>query len=169
MHGATALASKGARAEVVMGRAERRERRRQRRWAMEQEGLEGDGLEESGVAAGLEEAGEVFERAEWSEEDVLEAKPEGSRKGPDPWEAVQLGTVLQVADLFRVHWKTVERWRRTRGLPCIRPGGVIRYDLGAVMEWARRDTEGGRGAEATGASLDVEKLEAREGGGDGAR
>lgn len=47
-----------------------------------------------------------------------------------------LATGEEVAQYLRVHLKTVERWRKTLGLPCLRIGGRIRYVLGDVTRWA---------------------------------
>ena len=50
--------------------------------------------------------------------------------------------VDEVADIFRVHAKTIERWRRRDKLPCERLGGVIRYRLSDVLRWASARKEG---------------------------
>jgi len=51
-------------------------------------------------------------------------------------------TVSEVAQIFRVHAKTIERWRRRDNLPCERLGGVIRYRLSDVLRWASARKEG---------------------------
>jgi excisionase family DNA binding protein len=50
-------------------------------------------------------------------------------------------TLAEVAAHFRVHEKTVQRWVRTRGLPCLRLGTRLRFDSGDVLRWlsARRE------------------------------
>ena len=62
--------------------------------------------------------------------------PENDARTADPWTRARLGTVYDVAALFRVHWKTAELWRRKVGLPYIQVGGVIRYALSDVLAWA---------------------------------
>jgi excisionase family DNA binding protein len=47
-----------------------------------------------------------------------------------------LATGREVADLLRVHPKTVERWRKESGLPCLRVGGSIRFVVSDVFSWA---------------------------------
>ena len=47
-----------------------------------------------------------------------------------------------VAGMFRVHGKTVERWRKLDGLPCLRIRGTVRYDLSDVLRWASARKEG---------------------------
>ncbi len=115
-----------------MGRAGRRERREQRK--LEQ--WERESLAELEKQAGLAprgESDEVFVEAEFDQHD--EIVPRATVEGPDPWRAARLGTVRDVAQFFRVHWKTVEIWRRKDGLPCVRQGGVIRYVLSDVLRW----------------------------------
>ncbi len=114
-----------------------REGRCARRRARKQEQMEQEYLAELAKQAGLElqdESDETFDGMHWGDGDELEPKPEG--EGVDPWRLVRLGTVRDVAQLFRVHWKTVELWRRKGGLPCVREGGVIRYVLSDVLRWA---------------------------------
>lgn len=67
------------------------------------------------------------------------------------WKAAQLGTSDQVALMFQVHRKTVERWRRKAGLPFVRVGGVVRFDLDAVLRWAKLQP----GANAGGGSHEL--------------
>lgn len=123
-----------------MGRAGRRGAwvdRRQERWIEE--------VEAEAYRVALEESPEV----EFDEND--NAVPAGTvtrRTGEDapepvnPWQAAIMGTVREVAKMFRVHWKTVENWRRREGLPCVRIRGVIRYDLSDVLRWASARKEG---------------------------
>lgn len=47
-----------------------------------------------------------------------------------------------VATIFQVHPKTVERWRKRHGLPCVVAGGTVRYDLSDVLRWASARKEG---------------------------
>jgi excisionase family DNA binding protein len=152
-----------------MGRAERRWRRRMRRRERREEGVE----------LNLEpEGSEPLAGMEWGEGDQLEPRRACEGNSAERWEAAQLGTVDQVALLFQVHRKTVERWRRKGGLPCVRPGGVIRYDLEAVLGWAsaRKDGAGNAGAveevvEAGAVEREggVERTGTRGGDGDGLR
>ncbi|MCC6652695.1 MAG: helix-turn-helix domain-containing protein, partial [Candidatus Eisenbacteria bacterium] len=111
--------------------------RRQARWEAE--------AEAEAYRVALEESPEV----EFDENDV--AVPVGTitgRTGEDvpepvnPWQAAIMGTVREVAKMFRVHWKTVEIWRRREGLPCVRIRGVIRYDFSDVLRWASARKEG---------------------------
>ena len=51
-------------------------------------------------------------------------------------------TTEDVARIFQVHPKTVERWRKQHNLPCVRPGGSVRYDLSDVLRWASARKEG---------------------------
>lgn len=60
-------------------------------------------------------------------------------------EGQQLPRLLRTSDvagMFRVHGKTVERWRRLDGLPCLRIRGTVRYDLSDVLRWASARKEG---------------------------
>ncbi len=107
-----------------MGRAERRWRQ-----------AEGEPEQE-----GVLEAEESFAGMEFDEDDVPRPRRASEGNSAEAWEAAHLGTADQVALLFQVHRKTVERWRREAGLPFVRAGGVIRYDLRAVLEWAAART-----------------------------
>ena len=51
-------------------------------------------------------------------------------------------TTEDVARIFQVHPKTVERWRKQHNLPCLHPGGCVRYDLSDVLRWASARKEG---------------------------
>lgn len=64
-------------------------------------------------------------RARWSRGDL------GFPPGEPPFL-----TTGEVAELFRAHPKTVERWRKTDGLPCCRLGRLVRYELSEVLRWA---------------------------------
>ena len=60
-------------------------------------------------------------------------------------EGQQLPRLLRTADLarmFGVHAKTIERWRKLDGLPCLRIRGTVRYDLSDVLRWASARKEG---------------------------
>lgn len=120
-----------------MGREGRGARRREAKLdAMEREHL-AELAAEAGVdldAQPGEEGEGLFEHIEWDEHD--QPVPRTAPKGRDPWRAMRLGTVQDVARMFAVHFKTVERWRLRDGLPCIRVGGVIRYPLGDILRWA---------------------------------
>ena len=69
---------------------------------------------------------------------------EGARRTSSPGAAVEglyLATSQEVAQYLRVHVKTVERWRRLHGLPCLKIGGRIRYDVSDVTRWASAHRE----------------------------
>ena len=51
-------------------------------------------------------------------------------------------TTGDVAGIFRVHPKTIERWRKRHKLPCVIVGGSVRYDLSDVLRWASARKEG---------------------------
>lgn len=105
-------------------KAQRRRERRARRAAM----LSGGVVGASEITAGLER--------------TLPRTPvrERARRSTNMPDMVlhheSLATGEEIAQYLRVHLKTVERWRRTLGLPCLRIGGRIRYDLGDVTRWA---------------------------------
>ena len=48
-------------------------------------------------------------------------------------------TVDDVAAHFGVSTKTVRRWLKNTDIPHRRIGGVIRFDIDEVDEWARRE------------------------------
>ena len=50
--------------------------------------------------------------------------------------------IEDVAELFRVHPKTIERWCKRHGLPCTRLGGVRRFEVSDVLRWASARKEG---------------------------
>ena len=50
--------------------------------------------------------------------------------------------IRMVATMFGVHRKTIETWIRTAGLPCLRLGGVRRFDYEDVIRWASARKEG---------------------------
>ena len=54
-----------------------------------------------------------------------------SRSG---WDA-RLAKTSDIAAMLVVHPKTVERWRRLEGLPCLKVRGTVRYDVTAVIRW----------------------------------
>jgi hypothetical protein len=89
---------------------------------------------DAGYLAELEERAGITPEIEWGDNDEPVAPP--LVQGGDPWKSARLGTVHDVAHVFQVHWKTVEKWRRKDGLPCVRQWGVIRYDLSDVLRWA---------------------------------
>jgi excisionase family DNA binding protein len=48
----------------------------------------------------------------------------------------KLLTSKQIADVLGVtHHKTVERWAREEGLPCVRLKRNLRFRLGDVLRW----------------------------------
>lgn len=51
-------------------------------------------------------------------------------------------TGATLARVFSVHPKTIERWRKTDGLPCLRIRGTVRYDASDVSRWASARKEG---------------------------
>ena len=69
------------------------------------------------------------------------AQPANKAERPG-WGTGALGTAKDVAALLQVHAKTVERWRRLHGLPCLRLGGSLRYVLSDVLRWASARKEG---------------------------
>jgi Helix-turn-helix domain len=66
----------------------------------------------------------------------------GQKRAGDPWSQELFGTGEDVAGMFKVHPKTIERWRRESGLPCRRVGGTIRYEISDVLRWASARKEG---------------------------
>jgi excisionase family DNA binding protein len=53
----------------------------------------------------------------------------------------ELLTTKEIAPLLGVsHPKTVEKWVREKGLPCVRLGRNLRFRLGDVLRW--RDQQG---------------------------
>lgn len=54
----------------------------------------------------------------------------------------RLAHTKEIAAMFGVHAKTIERWRRLDGLPCLRIRGTVRYDLSDVLRWASARKEG---------------------------
>ena len=54
----------------------------------------------------------------------------------------RLARTADIARMFSVHAKTVERWRKLDGLPCLRIRGTVRYDLSDVLRWASARKEG---------------------------
>lgn len=47
----------------------------------------------------------------------------------------RLMTVAEVAAFLGVHVKTIHRWRRTLGLPCVLVGGRVRFFPSEVIRW----------------------------------
>ncbi len=135
------------RREAVMGRAERRRRARKQREAEWARGARAEAkaepeAEAEAYAKAEREADEFFAKMKWDDDDVPERRRESEGNSAGAWEAAQLGTTDQVALLFQVHRKTVDRWRKKAGLPFKRAGGVIRYDLRDIVAWASGNTEG---------------------------
>jgi excisionase family DNA binding protein len=60
-----------------------------------------------------------------------------SAPGPGLW------TVRQVAVFLHVHEKTLLRWVRSRGFPCVRVGTRLRFDPSDVLRWISARKEGG--------------------------
>ena len=57
-------------------------------------------------------------------------------------EAEALLTSKEIAPLVGVsHHKTVERWVREKGLPCVRLGRNLRFRLGDVRRWVEQRKE----------------------------
>jgi len=54
----------------------------------------------------------------------------------------RLLTTREVADFLGVHEKTVRRWQRAGGLPCVRQGRWIRYQPVDVLRWISARKEG---------------------------
>lgn len=57
-----------------------------------------------------------------------------TRRSSEPTDDDRLST-KEVADLLRVHVKTVERWTRERSLPCRRRGRNLIFRRGDVLRW----------------------------------
>ena len=66
----------------------------------------------------------------------------GNRDRTDLLMEFGLATGAEVALYLGVHVKTVERWRKGLGLPCMKLGGRIRYRLQDVAYWASARKEG---------------------------
>ena len=65
----------------------------------------------------------------------LKAQQAAANAG-EPNATIGYFTLKEIADLFRVHRKTIERWIRDEGLPCLLVGGLKRFALGDVLRWA---------------------------------
>lgn len=50
-------------------------------------------------------------------------------------ERSSLWTLREVAAYLRLHPKTVQRFAREKGLPCVRLGGRLRFDADDVHAW----------------------------------
>ena len=126
----------GSAGEVGAGRAARVRRqamRRQARW--EAERAQDDAAESQEPDVGLEPDEGAPERPTHASE----GKRSKVRKATPP---AQYCTGKEIAELLRVHVKTVERWRVKLGLPCLRMGGTVRYELSDVCDWASARKEG---------------------------
>jgi len=51
-------------------------------------------------------------------------------------------TVRDLANYLGVHEKTVHRWRRSQGLPCVVLGGRLRFLPRDVLRWLEARKEG---------------------------
>lgn len=49
----------------------------------------------------------------------------------------KLWETQDVVDYLNIGTSTVYLWVKTRGLPCLKIGGVTRYDPEAVKQWVR--------------------------------
>ena len=54
----------------------------------------------------------------------------------------RLLTVREVADILQVHPKTVLRFTRSEGLPCLRLRARLRFDPADVVRWVSARKEG---------------------------
>ncbi len=43
--------------------------------------------------------------------------------------------IKEVANLLKVHYKTIERWRKTKSMPYIKLSGCVRYSKVDVLRW----------------------------------
>ena len=48
----------------------------------------------------------------------------------------------QVGLMLGRHHKTIERWARKKGLPCVRVGRTLNFRLGDVRRWVAQRKEG---------------------------
>lgn len=55
--------------------------------------------------------------------------------------ALSFLSVDEVADEMDVSPRTVRRWMKEKGLPYIKIGRVVRFDAGAVNDWAHQQNE----------------------------
>jgi excisionase family DNA binding protein len=69
-----------------------------------------------------------------TEKKVAAITEAASRRRVEPRDDDMLST-KEVADLLRVHVKTVERWTRERSLPCKRRGRSLIFRRGDVLRW----------------------------------
>ena len=44
----------------------------------------------------------------------------------------------ELAEEFKVHINTIDKWRKM-GMPCIKVGGFVRFDLEEVIAWLKED------------------------------
>jgi hypothetical protein len=63
-------------------------------------------------------------------------------KVPPALEGQELMDAWQVAAFLKVHVKTIHRWRRTLGLPCVLVGGRVRFFPSEVIRWVSARKEG---------------------------
>jgi hypothetical protein len=87
----------------------------------------------------------------WDDAEQAGAIGDIGNGGTAPAEFVGLGEGLvlprllrttDLATMFGVHAKTIERWRKLERLPCLRIRGTVRYDLSDVLRWASARKEG---------------------------
>jgi hypothetical protein len=68
----------------------------------------------------------------------IKRKPD-SHRVPEPEPEIQpLGLHEHVEKFFRASPNTVDKWIKNEGLPCIRIGGLVRFDMQSVRSWALR-------------------------------
>ena len=73
----------------------------------------------------------------------VDAMAEAITKGRIGSSDEDLLTSKEVAPLLGVsHPKTVEKWVRTKGLPCVRVGRNLRFRRGDVLRWRAQRGEG---------------------------
>ena len=57
---------------------------------------------------------------------------------PDTWESLgELLTIVEAAQYLRTTVGTVRRWKRDRGLPCVKPGGRVLFPRKLLEGWLR--------------------------------
>jgi len=65
-----------------------------------------------------------------------EAMAEALSKRTSGLQGERLLTSKELAPLVGMtHHKTVERWAREEGMPCVRKGRTVRFRLGDVLRW----------------------------------
>ena len=71
---------------------------------------------------------------------VKEELKRAQRRGP--LEDERLLTSKEIAPYLGIqHHKTVEKWAKTKGLPCIRQGRNLRFRVGDVRRWLAQREE----------------------------